>query len=269
MSAFAFEGRTALITGAGSGIGRALARELGRRGCALALADLRAERLAETAAALDAPRVTTHALDVADRAAAAALPAEVEAAHGGLDILVNNAGIAAGGRFEELSEAEFDRVMDINFHGPVRLVRAFLPLLRRAAEARIVNVSSLYGLVTPPGQSAYAASKFALRGFSNVLANELAGSTVGVTVIHPGGVRTNIAADASTPAGADAAQVARERKQFEKLLRLPPEDAARIIAEGIAARKRRVIVGNDARLLAMLERLMPVSNWSVIRRLVR
>ncbi|SPJ22596.1 SDR family NAD(P)-dependent oxidoreductase [Palleronia abyssalis] len=269
MTRFDLNGRTALITGAGSGIGQALAKELSRRGCALALADIRPDRLEETAADVGRADTSTHVLDVADRDAVASLPQKIADRHGGLDILVNNAGIAAGGRFDELSEAEFDRVMEINFNGPVRMVRAFLPMLKGAAEARIVNLSSLYGLISPPGQSAYSASKFALRGFSNVLANELAGSSVGITVIHPGGVATNIAKDASYPEGATPDRVARNREKFERFLRLPPEEAARTIAEGIARRKRRVLVGNDSKMLSLLERLAPVTHYSLVERLMR
>src|SRR5918993_1406636 len=130
-------------------------------------------------------RVERRRMDVADRAAVAALPAAVLAAHGRVDLLVNNAGVALGGTFEQVSEADFDWLMAINFDAVVRLTRAFLPLLRASDDARIVNVSSIYGIVAPPGQTAYSASKFALRGFSTALRYELAGTPVGVTIVHP------------------------------------------------------------------------------------
>ncbi len=263
-------GRTAVITGAGSGIGRAIATSLARRGCHLALADVNAASLADTVAQLPAAglRVTTHQLDVADRNMVARLPAAVLAAHGGADVLVNNAGVAVGGTFEMVSEADFDWLFDINFHGTVRMTRAFLPMLRASREARLVNISSVFGLVAPAEQVAYAASKFAVRGFSEALRHELAGSTVGVTVVHPGGVRTNISGSARVPAGVDAAEFARRRALFDKSLRMPPAKAGEIIVRGIEQRKPRVLVGGDAVALAWLARLMPVSYWSVLRKAV-
>ncbi|WP_229507616.1 SDR family oxidoreductase [Massilia sp. Dwa41.01b] len=193
--------RVALVTGAGSGIGRATAVALARRGCHLALCDIDAAGLEESAWMLGTRgvRVTTHVLDVADREAVRALPPAIHAAHKRLDVLVNNAGVATGGSFEQVSEADFDWLMEINFGGVVRMTRAFLPLLRASDEARIVNVSSIYGIVSPPGQVAYSSSKFAVRGFSNALRHELEGSTVGVSVVHPGGVTTAIARSARCP----------------------------------------------------------------------
>ncbi len=126
------------------------------------------------------------------------LPHRYAAGHRGVDLLVNNAGVALGGTFEEVAEADFEWLFEINFWGVVRMTRAFLPLLRRSEEARIVNLSSVYGLIAPPGQTAYAASKFAVRGFSNALRHELAGTSIGVTVVHPGGVATAIANSART-----------------------------------------------------------------------
>ncbi|AWN38915.1 SDR family NAD(P)-dependent oxidoreductase [Methylobacterium radiodurans] len=267
---FELAGRTALITGAGSGIGRALALGLARRGCHLALADIDAAGLAETAERLPAGlRVSRHRLDVADREAVAALPAQIRAAHLGLDLLVNNAGVALGGSFEQVSEADFDWLLGINFWGVVRMTRAFLPLLRESPEARIVNLSSLYGLIAPPGQTAYAASKFAVRGFSQALAHELAGSTVGLTLVHPGGVATRIADSARLPADLAPEEAARGRALANGYLKLPPGRAAEIILAAVEQRRARVLVGSDARILALLERLMPASYWPVLARLMR
>jgi NADP-dependent 3-hydroxy acid dehydrogenase YdfG len=260
--------RVAVITGAGSGIGRATALALARRACHLALADIDPAGLKETAWMLSGlgVRVTTHPLDVADRAAVRALPAEVMAAHKRVDLLVNNAGVALGGSFEQVDEDDFDWLMDINFNGVVRMTRAFLPLLRASDEARIVNISSIYGIVSPPGQAAYSASKFAVRGFSNALRHELDGSTVAVSVVHPGGVATAIAKNARVPRGVPADEIARGRKLSERLLRMAPEAAGEIIARGIERRQARILVGNDARFVSLLERLSPVSYWRILKK---
>ena len=260
--------RVALITGAGSGIGRATALALARRSCHLALADISAEGLRESARLLAhmGVRVTTHLLDVADREAVQSLPAEVQVAHGRIDILMNNAGVALGGSFEQVSEADFEWLMDINFNGVVRMTRAFLPMLRRSDDARVVNVSSIYGIVSPPGQSAYSASKFAVRGFSMALRHELEGSTVGVSVVHPGGVATSIARNARIPAGAPPEEIERGRKIAERLLRLAPEEAGEIIARGIERRDARILVGSDAKAVSILERLAPVNYWRYLKK---
>lgn len=260
--------RVAVITGAGSGIGRAAAQSLARRNCHLALADIDRAGLDETVALLGQTgvRVTTHLLNVADREAVRLLPAQVLAAHKRVDLLVNNAGVALGGSFEEVSEDDFDWLIDINFNGVVRMTRAFLPLLRQSDEARIVNVSSIYGIVSPPGQSAYSASKFAVRGFSNALRHELDGSTVAVSVVHPGGVATAIARNARVPQGAPEEETRRGRALAEKLLRLPPALAGEIIVRGIEARQARILVGSDAKVVSILERLSPVHYWRILKK---
>lgn len=162
------KGRAAIITGAASGIGRALAHALARRGCHLALADVNMAGLEETAQrAATGVRITRHSLDVGDAQAIAAFPDLVRAEHGRVDLLVNNAGVALGGTFEQIDEAEFDWLLAINFFGAVRMTRAFLPMLKASDDARIVNISSIFGIIAPPGQTAYCASKFAVRGFQN------------------------------------------------------------------------------------------------------
>lgn len=261
--------RVAVITGAGSGIGRALALSLARRGCHLALVDMNPRTLAQTIEQLKVldVRVTSHPVDVTDHEAVRALPSDVLAAHERVDLLINNAGIAAGGSFEQISEPDFDRVIDINFHAVVRLTRVFLPYLHQSDDARLVNLSSVFGLISPPEQSAYSASKFAVRGFSNALRHELMGSHVSVTVVHPGGVATAIARNALVPAGATKEDIAQKLALQAKLLRMPPERAGEIIVKGIEKRKARILVGMDARVLAWLERLMPVSYWSVLQKL--
>ena len=214
------EGRTAVITGAAGGIGRAIAVSLARRGCHLALADVDEAGMAGTAELVRAHgvRVTRHRLDVADRAAVAGFPAQVAAEHPGVDVLVNNAGVAVGGTFEQVSEEDFEWLFEINFWGVVRMTRAFLPALRASGDARVVNLSSVFGLVAPPEQVAYAASKFAVRGFSEALRHELEGSGVGVTVVHPAGVATSISEKARVPAGVSDEEVERRRERFRKLL---------------------------------------------------
>ncbi|MEL6061484.1 MULTISPECIES: SDR family NAD(P)-dependent oxidoreductase [unclassified Methylobacterium] len=267
---FDLKGRTAVVTGAGSGIGRALAVSLARRGCHLALADLNEAGTAETARSLpQGVRVSRHRLDVADREAVAAFPAIVAAEHGSLDLLVNNAGVALGGTFLQVSETDFEWLLEINFWGVVRMSRAFLPMLLSRPEARIVNLSSLYGLIAPPGQTAYSASKFAVRGFSQALAHELAGGPVGVTVVHPGGVATSIANAARLPASTSAEEGEQGRRAINALLRLPPERAGEIIVRAVERRRRRVLVGSDATIVSVIERLMPVHYWQVVQRLTR
>jgi NAD(P)-dependent dehydrogenase (short-subunit alcohol dehydrogenase family) len=266
------KGRTAVVTGAAGGIGRAIAVSLARRGCHLAVADIDDAALAHTAAAIsdnqtqDGVRMSRHYLDVADRAAVAALPAQVAAAHGGVDVLVNNAGVALGGTFLEGAESDFDWLFGINFWGVVQMTRAFLPLLQKSEEARLVNMSSLFGLIAPPGQTAYCASKFAVRGFSESLRHELAETRIGVTVVHPGGVATSIAKNARLPAGMSEAEVARQRRYFESVLTMPPETAGEIIVRGIERRKPRIVVGRDARFAALVERLLPVTYWDWLGR---
>lgn len=263
------EGRTAVITGAASGIGRGLAIVLARRGCDLALSDVNEDGLAETARMVRTSGriVSEHRLDVADRKAIAAYPAVVAESHPRVDLLFNNAGVSVGGNFEDVSEEDFEWLFEINFWGVVRMTRAFLPALRARDAARIINISSVFGLIGPPGQVPYAASKFAVRGFSESLRHELEGSTVGLTVVHPGGVATSIAKNARVPSGPAADEFDRQRKVFEKFLRLPPETAAETIVRAVEAKKPRVLVGNDALALSAVLRVVPVSYWKVLGRM--
>ncbi|MCD2519119.1 SDR family NAD(P)-dependent oxidoreductase [Massilia sp. G4R7] len=260
--------RVAVVTGAGGGIGRATALALARRGCHLALADIDAAAVAAVAeeARRLGVRASHHHLDVADRGAVRAFPAQVDAAHGRVDLLVNNAGVALGGTFEQVHEDDFDWLMEINFHAVVRMTRAFLPRLRASDEARVVNVSSIYGIISPPGQSAYAASKFAVRGFSNALRHELEGSTVGVSVVHPGGVATAIAKNARVPKDAPQEDIARGRAIAQRLLRMAPHEAGETIVRGIEGRRARILVGSDAKIVSVLERLSPVHYWTLLKR---
>ena len=273
--------RTAVLTGAASGIGRAIAISLARRGCNLALADVNDTGLSETArlaqaAQTESPispapptgvRITQHHLDVADRLAVASFPQAVLAAHPGVDVLINNAGVALGGTFEAVTEEDFEWLFAINFWGVVRMTRAFLPLLQKSDDARLVNLSSVFGLISPPGQTAYSASKFAVRGFSNSLRHELQDSHIGVTVVHPGGVATSIADNARVPKDMSPEEIARRKATAKKGLRMPPAQAGEIIVKGIERRAPRILVGNDAKLLAFVERLAPISYFKFLARL--
>jgi short-subunit dehydrogenase len=263
-----FHGKTALISGAASGIGRALAVQLAERGCALALVDIRADELAATVAQLpQGHRVSTHVLDVASREAVAALPAAVLTQHTALDLLFNNAGVAVGGAFTETTEADFDWLFEINFHSLVRVTRVFLPHLLERPEAHIVNTASLFSLVAPAGQTHYAASKFAVRGFSDALRHELETTRVGVSVVCPGGVATKIASNARFAARFSQTEIERRLAKANRMLRLPPEHAARAILRGVEQRKPRIVVGNDAKIVSAFERLMPIGYWNLIRKL--
>jgi len=273
MSRMNLEGSTAVITGAASGIGRALAQTLAGRRCHLALADVNAAGLEETARLVqsNAVRVSTHVIDLTDRDAIAGLPDAVAARHGGADLLINNAGVAIGGTFDRVGERDFDWLMEINFFAVVRLTRAFLPQLSASEDARLVFLSSLFGLITPPGQTAYCASKFAVRGFANSLRHELrdAGSRIGVTVVHPGGVATNIADSARQAEGTTAEEREQALERARRMLKMPPPQAAGIITDAIERRAERVLVGGDAKFMALLERLAPVSYWKILQPLVR
>ena len=206
----ALAGTVAVVTGAASGIGRALALRLAQEGCMLALGDVDAAGLAESAAAIRkiGVRVSTHQVDVSDAAAMEAFRDAVLREHERVALLVNNAGVAMIGSAAELSLDDIAWLMGINFWGVVHGVKLFLPVLQQQYDAHIVNLSSIFGIVAPPGQAAYAASKFAVRGFSEALRHELAitGSTVKVSVVHPGGIATPIAANARAAAGVSNAR---------------------------------------------------------------
>lgn len=268
----AFEGRTALVTGAASGIGAALAEGLAERGAHLLLADIDKAGLERVAKTVSRPGLTvrTEVLNLADRGAVETFATGLVKAGEPLHLLFNNAGVALGGTFDRVSEADFDWLMEINFHAPVRLTRALLPLMERSAPAQIVNTSSIFGIVSPPGQTAYSAAKFALRGFSNALRHELAatGSGVEVSVVHPGGVATRIAESARMPADASNLEASEGRERARRLLVMPPPEAAGIILRGVERRKPRILVGRDAHAMALFERIWPVGYWSKLDRLV-
>jgi NAD(P)-dependent dehydrogenase (short-subunit alcohol dehydrogenase family) len=245
-------GRKALITGAASGIGRALARRWKAEGVGLLLVDRQEGPLRALAAELGAQ---AEVMDVADRAAWERLAAQW--GEGPLHLLVNNAGLTVLGGFEEHSPADWERVMGVNFFGPVWACRAFLPALRREG-GRIVNISSLFGLMGVPGQSGYCASKYALRGLSEALHQELAGSGVGVTVVHPGGVSTAIIDSAIATPDARLQGEARARlSRFFARKAMPAERAAELITGAVRRDQHRLRVGAEAVGLDLLRRLAP------------
>ncbi|UFZ08098.1 SDR family NAD(P)-dependent oxidoreductase [Bradyrhizobium ontarionense] len=265
----AINGAAAAVTGAASGIGRALATELAARGCNLALADRDEAGLASLARELAAQdrKVTTHRLDVSDPAAIAQFAEDAIRAHPGLNIVINNAGVALFGGFHEIDQAEMEWLFNINFWGVVHGTRAFLPHLARQAEAHVVNLSSIFGIIAPPGQSAYAAAKFAVRGFSESLRHELAAanSPVRLSVVHPGGVATAIARNARAGIGmTDNARRVQSIERFERIAKTSPRDAALRIIQGIERNEPRILIGGDARFLDLLQRFMPGTYWKVM-----
>lgn len=264
-------GGVAVVTGAGSGIGRALAQRLAAAGSALALADIDEAGLQQTAESLAKSNalVTAHVVDVGKEESVKSFAADVSGRHGRLTLLINNAGVALHGNFEEISLDDLRWLMDINFWGAVYGVKYFLPLLKREPRAHIVNLSSVFGLIAPAGQAAYSASKFAVRGFTEALRHELAPTNICVSCVHPGGIRTPIARHArlgaATPAGRREESVAR----FEKLARTPPEAAAAVILRGVERREPRILIGMDAYQIDVLQRLRPSTYWKTLSRKLR
>jgi short-subunit dehydrogenase len=268
----AIRGAAAAVTGAASGIGRALALELAARGCDLALADRDEAGLQAVAAEIGRShkqKVTVHRVDVGEPPQIADYAQAAVSAHPGLNILINNAGVTLLGQFHEIDQAEMDWLMNINFWGVVHATRAFLPHLSRRREAHIVNLSSLFGIIAPPGQTAYVASKFAVRGFSESLRHELqaAGSPVRLSVVHPGGVATNIVRNARSGHGVtDNARRAQSIERFDQLAKTTPLAAALRIIVGIEKNQPRILIGNDARFMDLLQRLRPATYWAPLAR---
>jgi short-subunit dehydrogenase len=268
----AISGSAAAVTGAASGIGRALARELAARGCDLALADRDEAGLASVVAELakSGRKVTTHRVDVSEPAQIDAFAAAAIAAHPTLNILINNAGVALLGEFNEIDQAQFEWLMNINFWGVVHGTRAFLPQLSSRPAAHIVNMSSIFGIIAPPGQTAYCASKFAVRGFSEALRHELklAFSPVKLSVVHPGGIATNIVRNMRTGvAVTDNARRAEVIEYFDKeFAKTSAQAAATAIVAGIERNAPRILIGRDARMLDRLQRILPGAYFRILRR---
>ena len=264
----------AVVTGAGSGIGRALAQRLAAEGIAgLAIADVDRKGLDETAAEITGGvKVTSHIVDVASRDQMREFADEVVRLHGRVTHVVNNAGVALGGTLSEVSLDEIEWLMGVNFWGVVHGTMFFMPHLEREPLAHIVNISSIFGMIAPPGQAAYCASKFAVRGFTEALRHELEGTNIAVSVVHPGGVKTNIANNARI-----AENTAHSPDEIERRLRrinrnlstTSPDRAAEIIIRGINARAPRIIVGPDARLLSWIQRIFPKRYFAIANAISR
>ncbi len=268
---FEFDQAIAVVTGAASGIGAALAESLVARGCHLALCDVNEEGLNALAERISRPdrRLTVSRVDVSDKDQILRFREEVISAHRGCDLLINNAGVALGGTFDRVSEDDFDWLLSINLFGVIRMTRAFLPSLRASEAGHLVNISSIFGVIAPAGQTAYSASKFGVRGFSDALRHELKDTALGVTTVHPGGVNTKIAISARLPADATQDEVAAARRMSEKSLVMPPPRAAEIILRGVERRAPRVLVGKDAHIIALIERFLPAHYWSIISNRLR
>jgi NAD(P)-dependent dehydrogenase (short-subunit alcohol dehydrogenase family) len=262
----AVRGKVCVVTGAGSGIGRALALELAGRGARLAISDVNAEGLAETAAAVERAGAQCHqqTLDVADRAAFEAYAAAVAAHYGVVHQIYNNAGIAFSRTILESEYADYERVFGVNLWGVIHGTKAFLPHVIASGDGHVTNISSLNGFFAQGEMSHYVTTKFAVRGFTESLRVEMLQGRhrVGVTVVHPGGIKTNIANAAFEDAQklglpTTAADEQRRKTYNEKLLRMPAEQAAKIVVDAVEADKPRVLVGNDAKLVDKLVRLLP------------
>lgn len=265
-----FQNKVAAITGAGSGIGQQLALLLAKEGCHLSLSDVNEQGLIETVEKLkDADvRVTIKKLDVADQVAVQAWAEETVQDHGSVNMIFNNAGVALASTVEGASYEELEWIVNINFWGVVYGTKEFLPFIKQTGDGHIVNISSLFGLTAQPTQSAYNATKFAVRGFTESLRQELDMENCGVSAlcVHPGGIRTNIANSAKMNDSLKTLGMNPEKsaKSFNKLLRCPPEEAARQILEAVKKDKRRLLIGNDAKALDLLQRLLPTGYQKVI-----
>lgn len=268
--------KVAAVTGAGSGIGRALALHLADQGCRLALSDVSADGLAETERLLAgrARAVTTAVVDVADEVAVTGWAEQVVADHGRANLVVNNAGVALSGTVMSLSTADYRWIMDINFWGVVHGTKAFLPHLEASGEGHVVNISSVFGLTAQPLMSGYNASKYAVRGFTESLRQdlELTRSCVSATCVHPGGIKTNIARAArvhASVAGATGSSAEAATREFERSFITTPAKAAEVIVDGVRKDRRRVLIGPDARMFDAMARLAPAGYQRLITGVVR
>ncbi|MBS3805348.1 MAG: SDR family oxidoreductase [Oleiphilaceae bacterium] len=262
------QNKVAVVTGAGSGIGRALARDLALRGCRLALSDVDAIGLQETAELCGPAEVKTYRLDVANRDAIYAHAEEVAGTFGAVNLVFNNAGVALSASVLETTDEDFHWVMDIDFWGVVNGTRAFLPHLIASGDGYLVNISSVFGLIGVPKQSAYNAAKFAVRGFTESLRQEmlLEKRPVKVSCVHPGGIRTNIALSARM---GKSENFEAQREGFDKLAVTTPGKAARTIIKGVIKGESRILVGPDAWGIEAINRILGAAYQPLVARLSR
>src|ERR1700731_1498362 len=263
-------GATVAVTGAASGIGRALAIELAARGCDLALADRDEGGLQSTAAEIAKAwqrKVTLHRADMGEPEQVAGFAREAVAAHPSLNILINNAGVSLLGLFHEIDQAQMEWLFNLNFWGAVNATRGFLPHLAGQPASHIVNLSSIFGIVAPPGQTAYAAAKFAVRGFSEALHHELqmAKSPIRLSVVHPGGIKTNIVRNSRAGSGVtDNERRVQSIERFDAIAQTSAKDAALRIIKGVEKNELRILIGGDARFMDLLQRFRPATYWNVM-----
>lgn len=258
-----FQDRVAVVTGAAGGIGRAVSVALAREGCHLAISDVNEEALEQTAELIRAEgrRVCTHRVDVGDKQRLEAYAQEVMGEYGQVNILINNAGVAVGAKFEGHSMEDFEWIVNINLWGTIYGCHYFLPHLKAADEAHIVNLSSVFGIVGIPVQSSYCTTKFGVRGFTESLWTEMQNTNVGVTAVYPGGVKTDIARSARV---ADAETRAKGEAMIENA-RTTPEHCAQLIVKAIKKKMMRLLVGSDAHILDWLKRAMPTATQKLFR----
>lgn len=266
--------RVAILTGAASGIGRAIAQALATDGYSLELMDLNGEALGDLVKALreQGAEVQAHLCDVGDRQQVQHVFDEMTARHSEIDLLINNAGITVYDTVSGSTLDDYDRIMRVNFGGTLHCTKALLPTLLRQGRGHIANISSVFGLIGAPLQSAYSASKFAIRGFSESLRQELLGTGIAISCVHPGGVRTGIVAGGRVGENRlETAGAATFSTDFERFSRLTADEAAQQIIAGIRSRKARILVGVDAHAISGTSRLLPVfyqrlNHWLARRR---
>lgn len=271
-----FSNKVAAITGAGSGIGQALALNLAQQGCDLALSDINEQGLSDTATKAEkiGVKVTTNILDVSDKDAMFAWADKVVAEHGKVNLIFNNAGVALSGTVSALSIEDYEWIMGINFWGVVYGTKAFLPHLEQSGEGHIINISSTMGLIAQTLMSGYNCSKFAVRGFTEALRQDLdiTNSKVSATCIHPGGIKTNIAQSARMTDSVQEVTGADNKKalaEFERTFITTAEKAAEIILNGVKKNKRRVLIGLDARIIDWVGRLFPAGYQRLLNKVIK
>lgn len=264
-----FKGKVAAITGAGSGIGRGLALALAREGAELALSDVDDAKLEETRslAGSGAPKITTNRVDVAERSAVEGWASRVASEHGRVNLIFNNAGVALSSAIVDMSYEDFEWLMNINFWGVVYGTKSFLPHLIESGDGHVINISSIFGMIGVPGQGAYNAAKFAVRGYTECLREELDMMDVGVsaTSVHPGGIKTNIAR-AARMSGTTLGDFDEEESanRFDEIARTTPDNAADTILRGVRSDARRVLIGWDAKLVDGVQRLLPATYQRIL-----